>query len=44
MQKFSLSRIIREEVIRGLVFAISFSAFLSVGFVSVAYAANGGKF
>jgi hypothetical protein len=44
MQKIALSRIIREEVIRALVFGISFFAILSVGAVSVAYAANGGVF
>lgn len=45
MQKIALSRIIREEVIRALVFGISFFAILSVGAASVAYAAvDGGKF
>lgn len=44
MQKFSLSHIIHEEVIRGLTFAIAFFTFLSLGFVSIAYAADGGRF
>jgi hypothetical protein len=44
MQKITLSRIIREEVIRALVFGISFFAILSVGTVGVVYAADGGKF
>ncbi len=44
MQKIALSRIIREEVIRALVFGISFFAILSVGSVGVAYAGNGGVF
>ena len=44
MQKIALSRIIREEVIRALVFGISFFAILSVGTVGVVYAADGGKF
>jgi hypothetical protein len=44
MQKIALSRIIREEVIRALVFGISFFAILSVGTVGIVYAADGGKF
>jgi hypothetical protein len=44
MQKIALSRIIREEVIRALVFGISFFAILSVGTVGVVYAADGGEF
>jgi hypothetical protein len=44
MQKFSLSRILREELIRALVFGVGFVLVVSTGFVSVAYAANGGLF
>ena len=44
MQKIALSRIIREEVIRALVFGISFFAILSVGTVGIVYAADGGEF
>jgi hypothetical protein len=44
MQKNTVTRIMREEVLRAFVFALAFFAFLSVGFVSIAYASNGGKF
>lgn len=44
MQKTPLSRIFREELIRATIFGIGFFTILSLGFVSVAYAANGGIF
>ncbi len=44
MQKTSLSSIVLEELTRAFVFWVSFFTVLSVGFVSVAYAANGGVF
>lgn len=44
MQKITLSRIIREEVIRALVFGISLFAILFAGFATLAYAADGGEF
>lgn len=44
MQKSPLSQILREEITRALVFGVSFFVILSTGFVSIAYAANGGKF
>jgi hypothetical protein len=44
MQKFSLSHIIRVELIRALVFGLGFVTVTSIGFVSVAYAANGWLF
>lgn len=44
MQKTPFSRILREELVRATVFGVGFFTILSLGFVSVAYAANGGKF
>ena len=44
MQKTPLSRIFREELIRATVFGIGFFTILALGFVSVAYAADGGAF
>jgi hypothetical protein len=41
MQKTALGCIIREELTRALVFGVGFLTILSVGFVSVAHAANG---
>lgn len=42
--KTPLSTLIREEVLRALIFGFSFFLILSIGFVGVASAANGGKF
>ena len=44
MQKTALSQVIQEELTRALIFTIGFFVMLSFGFVSVAYAANGGAF
>jgi hypothetical protein len=44
MQKIALSRLIREELTRALIFGVAFFIILSLGLVSVAHAANGGKF
>jgi hypothetical protein len=44
MQKIALSRIIREEVTRALVFGLAFVTIVSAWFTGVAYAANGGIF
>lgn len=44
MQKTSLLSIVREEVLRALVFGLSFFIILTSGFVGIAYAANGGIF
>jgi len=40
MQKTPFSLLLRQELTRALVFGVGFFAILSLGFVSVAYAAN----
>ena len=44
MQKTPFSLLLRQELTRALVFGVGFFAILSLGFVSVAYAANWGIF
>lgn len=44
MQKIAFSHIIRQELTRALVFGVGFFTIMILGFVSVAYAANGGIF
>jgi hypothetical protein len=44
MQKIALTKIIREEVLRAIVFASVLFAILFAGFGTLAYAADGGLF
>ena len=44
MQKTPLSMILREEILRAVVFGISFFIVLTAGFIGIANAANGGIF
>lgn len=44
MQKSAISQMIREELIRALVFGVGFLTILSFGFVGIASAASGGIF
>lgn len=44
MQKNTISQILREELLRALVFGVGFFTIIGIGFVSVAHAANGGRF
>lgn len=44
MQKIAYSKLVREELLRGAVFAVSFFSIISLLFVTTAYASDGGKF
>lgn len=44
MQKIAFSQILREEVVRAIIFAITFFVIMLSGFIGVAYAAEGGLF
>jgi len=44
MQKIALSKIIREEILRAIVFASVLFTLLFAGFATIVYAADGGKF
>lgn len=44
MQKTPFSLLLREELSRAVIFGVGFFTVLSFGFVTVAYAANGGMF
>lgn len=42
MQKTPLTTILREEIIRGITFALSFGLLISLSITGVAYAADAG--
>ncbi|MFZ2255516.1 MAG: hypothetical protein WAW59_03960 [Patescibacteria group bacterium] len=44
MQKIALSKIMREEILRAMVFATTLFVIFFAGFSSLAYAADGGFF
>ena len=44
MQKIALTRIMREEILRAVVFAATLFVILFAGFGTLAYAADGGIF